>query len=691
MTQKQLITIISNMTGLSRAETKSFVSAFRKTITESLKNGETIRLRDFGRFSTKQKEERTFYNHLIKTMSTIPPRCLVTFKPYKNLLEKGHNEHFKKGLILLPFNYAIKKQNKNSTQIRQKRNYSHISRLYDGNIILPNKLNLGARVPVVSKPEHNAISYVGYTNYGYDYMTTVITPTTYPYAIIPLKGTAIIKYNYSGAITTGVTEPLLYHQLLKLKDIDTELNILTNISIPIKNRDYSYKPDIAVIWEKYGLYIDIEIDEPYDMVSRKPIHFLNSSDNLRNKYLIDNGWMIIRIAEEQIMNNLEHLLSYIKYTIFINTLNHSFYVNDFKLSNIKRWSYQEALKMEQDNYREQLLGIKQTSKAIIDNDFTIDDEGCSSQLDYIWQKPSDDILTLDAKYLELQNAIKNTVNGYQYFIIKTAEYGYEYLGYYRDLAFQWYNHEYCACFEDIIEKIQVHVPLNRIESFWGANSIYSNFTAYDGKDVIYYCMENSYPMYIEYRNSSGVQSERNVFYITPWYNEKPPYTHSEGRFDVKMYKCSRWKYIDLAEDFRGDYFMGCCSNKKTIRTFLWDRILNYKVFCCYKPYPFLDDSSKLEIALKKGKPELAEAIFSHLSDYAKTNIINQGNYCNLLVIQDKIDEAVSLCTRTDGNSITELGLKWRDLVFADIENFISKDVFKEQFQLYKEKLLELVF
>ncbi|TEB40545.1 hypothetical protein D0809_30065, partial [Flavobacterium circumlabens] len=60
---------------------------------------------------------------------------------------------------------------------------------------------------------------------------------------------------------------------------------------------YPYQPDFILYYQKYNLCIDIEIDEPYAMGSKKPIHF---DDDKRNKFFLSKGWHIIRFAEEQI-------------------------------------------------------------------------------------------------------------------------------------------------------------------------------------------------------------------------------------------------------------------------------------------------------------------------------------------------------------------------------------------------------
>ena len=75
----------------------------------------------------------------------------------------------------------------------------------------------------------------------------------YPTLLIPRPGIKILIYNHCGQITGGITEPILYYGLEeKIKAIEPEIDILRNVALPIKNRNYGYKPDIAFVWQKYN-------------------------------------------------------------------------------------------------------------------------------------------------------------------------------------------------------------------------------------------------------------------------------------------------------------------------------------------------------------------------------------------------------------------------------------------------------
>lgn len=77
-----------------------------------------------------------------------------------------------------------------------------------------------------------------------------------------------------------------------------------------------YFPDIAIVGE--GLFIDIEVDEPYSDDDGTPIHYVEngiSVDNGRNRFLSRNGWEIIRFSEEQVVKEPQACIRYISYII----------------------------------------------------------------------------------------------------------------------------------------------------------------------------------------------------------------------------------------------------------------------------------------------------------------------------------------------------------------------------------------
>jgi hypothetical protein len=136
-------------------------------------------------------------------------------------------------------------------------------------------------------------------------------------------------------------------------------NIHTRLTLKIPNFDYPYSPDFAYIDNNINLYIDIEIDEPYDYKSKQPTHYLYSQkDERRNRFFIERGWTVIRFSEEQIVKYPESCCEIIAKTIADISREDSI-LSQFKkvipMPKIKQWTYEEADEMAMKEYRKTYL------------------------------------------------------------------------------------------------------------------------------------------------------------------------------------------------------------------------------------------------------------------------------------------------------------------------------------------------
>lgn len=320
MKQKELIKIVQKETKLEEKNIRSFLSSFKKEITNALANGEEIKIRNLGRFTVKERKERKCYNLHTKKVEVMPKKKCAAFHPslllskvrieIPSVLELLKGRPIGGNSQINPFGTI----SKGSPHFPPITTPTHSNTLYPtsgGNIIIPN-LAIGARRDNVNTKEVIQFEYWGNVINGFDKMDS-LSRENYPFVLIPLTGTPILACTPFDGTVNGVSEPKLYHELRRLRKIEPEIRILKNVSLPIKNRNYGYKPDIAIVWKSKGICIDVEIDEPYDILSRKPIHYTDKecSDYLRNAYLLENGWYVVRIAEEQVVKHIEEMYAFV--------------------------------------------------------------------------------------------------------------------------------------------------------------------------------------------------------------------------------------------------------------------------------------------------------------------------------------------------------------------------------------------
>ena len=87
MTKAELVTKISEKTGLDKTEVLTTVEHFMEEVKASLEGGENVYLRGFGSFIIKTRAEKTGRNISKNTTIKIPAHNIPAFKPAKVFIE----------------------------------------------------------------------------------------------------------------------------------------------------------------------------------------------------------------------------------------------------------------------------------------------------------------------------------------------------------------------------------------------------------------------------------------------------------------------------------------------------------------------------------------------------------------------------------------------------------------------------
>lgn len=188
----------------------------------------------------------------------------------------------------------------------------------------------------------------------------------YPVVKMPTEGSHIKLPREGRSNQRGYKEKAFYN-LIQSSIPEIEINTELHIAIPYFNRPY--EPDIALIDKNLNLYIDIEIDEPYDGYYRFPTHE-EGKDEIRDLFFTESGWIVIRFTERQVHKQGNQCIAYIK-----NVLNSIYNNSEVKTSNIVeevQWDYQQAIRWEKEYYREKYLGIEKFGKQKLIKEVIVD-------------------------------------------------------------------------------------------------------------------------------------------------------------------------------------------------------------------------------------------------------------------------------------------------------------------------------
>jgi very-short-patch-repair endonuclease len=119
-----------------------------------------------------------------------------------------------------------------------------------------------------------------------------------------------------------------------------------------------YYPDIILFDKRTNVVVDIEIDEPYSLNDKVPIHFDNE-DMERDMYFTDLGFLVVRFSENQVFNYPEECYKVLKNCIIgiAEMKDYKDFVtgsNDFMNFKDKCWTKEDAKKMALQGSRNEI-------------------------------------------------------------------------------------------------------------------------------------------------------------------------------------------------------------------------------------------------------------------------------------------------------------------------------------------------
>ena len=180
---------------------------------------------------------------------------------------------------------------------------------------------------------------------------------SYSYYTAPVFNNVVFPYRRRKTGLRGYTELDFENSLRRQFNDDDNYQVLGDVSILPADGYQPYEPDIAIVEKrnKYGLRIDIEIDEPYSGFEKEPIHYIGCGDEFRDNNLANLGWLVIRFSESQIYSEPHECMCYLKH--LVSQIDEAFLssVNGSDPHKVQRWTEFEAKRMILSKEREKTL------------------------------------------------------------------------------------------------------------------------------------------------------------------------------------------------------------------------------------------------------------------------------------------------------------------------------------------------
>lgn len=276
-------------------------------------------LREIGFESYSKGRSEAEKKRLFRAMKrkNVSPALLGKTFEYLNLLEYDFQKKKEEGLAK---HTAAKKK------LMRKKNAIHLPRIFRGyfpRLILTDLIETRKALEIVSSKR-------SFTNYKTNEIVTID---------LNKKGISEAHF-FSYLINILGSEKLSFHT----KQID------------------SFIPDIIYEDVDKGIYLVIEIDEPYDIESKTPIHCSDKNHDLYSmEHYLARGWNIIRFTERQVVDSTNKVacVKFIKEVIDYLAGERDDISNKFNSVNSikydKRWNEKKAIAMIGSDYRKKYL------------------------------------------------------------------------------------------------------------------------------------------------------------------------------------------------------------------------------------------------------------------------------------------------------------------------------------------------
>ena len=196
----------------------------------------------------------------------------------------------------------------------------------------------------------------------------------YPVVKMPIKNSLLKLPRVGRSNQKGYKEDDFYNQIkIQIPHIETT----NNVHMVIPNFNKPYEPDIVLFDKSLNLYIDIEIDEPYDGYFRYPTHYIHpeeevKQDNIRDLFFTESGWVVIRFTEKQVHCQTNECIVHIKN--ILNSIYNKQFDAEIKCEKENQWDYNQCIQWQKIYYREKYLGIERFQKRYSNKEIEINSE-----------------------------------------------------------------------------------------------------------------------------------------------------------------------------------------------------------------------------------------------------------------------------------------------------------------------------
>lgn len=485
----------------------------------------------------------------------------------------------------------------------------------------------------------------------------------YPYSREPHFHTEVARWTEREDLPAGLAGKLLQKGLAVLEQLGAGIRISTRATLPVADTEWGLHPDVLIEWPEKELCVAVLVDAPYDLRTGAAWHSVPSAtDSWINYYYTNRGACVVRVAEEQLIEDYEQVLAYLSNYLYEQTGDHRLMQQVAWGVSTPLWSAEGVQAAAAHHYREQYLG-RDLLRETLALEQSVRPAG--------WEQLPFTIEQLPAEYKKVL-AFKEAA-ARKYIVVRTRPYGSQVV--FRKDQVQ--GKGLWLTGVDQIKNETVELPFWQIEEITGADNIDkpieggAQLSMERLQAILADAVCQYHPVAVQYRGADGNWQQTILYWLT--------FAPMQGG-SVSL------PYGGLFQDLMTDSvdpesIVGMSAlHHRVVRVALRDirsiRVLD--VFVTEREGIGALVNGIYCAVLYQQAP-LAELLYNSLPEDVKLMPYAQANYAHLCMLKQEYKKAYAIYTSIDPQQPMQENMTWEDMISNDFTELVKNDVEPELF------------
>lgn len=485
----------------------------------------------------------------------------------------------------------------------------------------------------------------------------------YPYSREPLFHTEVARWTEREDLPVGLAGKLLQKGLAVLEQLGAGIRVSTRATLPVADTEWGLHPDVLIEWPEKELCVAVLVDAPYDLRTGAAWHSVPSAtDSWINYYYTNRGACVVRVAEEQLIEDYEQVLAYLSNYLYEQTGDHRLMQQVAWGVSTPLWSAEGVQAAAAHHYREQYLG-RDLLRETLALEQSVRPAG--------WEQLPFTIEQLPAEYKKVL-AFKEAA-ARKYIVVRTRPYGSQVV--FRKDQVQ--GKGLWLTGVDQIKNETVELPFWQIEEIADADNIDkpveggAQLSMERLQAILADAVCQYHPVAVQYRGADGNWQQTILYWLT--------FAPMQGG-SVSL------PYGGLFQDLMTDSvdpesIVGMSAlHHRVVRVALRDirsiRVLD--VFVTEREGIGALVNGIYCAVLYQQAP-LAELLYNSLPEDVKLMPYAQANYAHLCMLKQEYKKAYAIYTSIDPQQPMQENMTWEDMISNDFTELVKNDVEPELF------------